>query len=47
MYEVTCFNKDNRSEFTRVFYDYNEMRKFLIKCKYSKRVAVSGWFKYC
>ncbi len=47
MYEVTCYNKENRSEFIRVFYDYSEMKRFLNKCRYSKRVAVSGWLKYC
>lgn len=42
MNEVTCLNLTTNQTFTKYFDSIVEQRKFVIKCKYSKKIRVIG-----
>lgn len=44
MKEVTLLNLKNNKSFTRVYDNFEELRKFLIKCSYSTKVKVISVF---
>ena len=46
MYEVNCINLVNNQRFTKYFYDYLAMQKFIRKCKYSKKIKITGVFNW-
>lgn len=46
MYEVTCLNLITNQEFIKEFEFYGQFRKFINKCKYSKKIKVTSWIKY-
>ena len=42
-YVVTCMEKKTGRTFEKEFEIYDEMRKFIIKCNYSKRIKVISY----
>lgn len=45
MYEVMCLNLIENKQFSKIFYSPYLMEKFINKCKYSKKIKVTGWWK--
>ena len=43
MNEVWCLNRINGEEFTLRFNDLQKQRKFLLKCKHSKKIMILGY----
>lgn len=44
MYEVNCIDLEHNKRFTKYFYDYKVMQKFIRKCKYSKKIKITAVF---
>lgn len=45
MYQVTCLNLITLQEFIKEFEFYDDFKKFIHKCKYSKKIKVTSWYK--
>lgn len=45
MYLVYCINIPTGQEFVKEFEFYDDFRKFLHKCKYSRKIKVTSWSK--
>lgn len=45
MYHVNCLNLISMTEFTKDFEFYDDFRKFINRCRYSKKIKVTSWFK--
>jgi len=43
MNEVWCLDLKTGREFTMYFNDLHKQRLFLLKCKYSKKILVTGY----
>ena len=43
MNEVECLDVINNKVFIKRFYDVREQRKFILRCKYSKRIKVLSY----
>lgn len=46
MYQVRCLNIFTDQVFEKTFEFYDDFRKFINKCRYSKKVKVIAWMKY-
>lgn len=43
MNSVICLNMETNEQFVRYFDDVEKQRKFMIKCRFSKKIKVIGW----
>ena len=46
MYQVKCLNLITQEVFEKMFEFYDDFRKFINRCRYSKKIKVISWFKY-
>lgn len=46
MYEVSCFDLTTKKQFYKVFYREDLFKKFMNKCKYSKKIKTTGYRKW-
>lgn len=46
MYEVTCVDLITKKEFNKIFYREDLFKKFITKCKFSKKLKVVSWCKW-
>lgn len=46
MYQIKCLNLLTDQVFEKEFEFYEDFRRFLNRCRFSKKVKVISWWKY-
>lgn len=46
MYEVNLINMKTGATFTKVFYDYNKMRVFVLKVRHGNKLKITSIVKW-